>query len=419
MAVTRPRSVSTTWINLTALGSLFGALFLLRHLQLDDRVTRLLIVWAAIAVPIVGLELWTRKTVLVEGNGTNSQHLVGRPARVIIKLLGLVASGAALVVIYWTFPYFKFGDSVLVYELFFAVWIPLLALTPIYFWYVDARMEDPEDGYYKFGLFVLGRHQFDKAVKQHVLAWIVKIFFFQYILSVTYPHLQHFLQTDLTRQLFAPDFAFMNVFIDTVWLIDVCFSSLGYFATLRLFDTHVRSTEPTLFGWVACMLCYGPAYAMLVSSYLAYEDNYYWGHWLYSTPTLKALWAILIIICLSIYALSSMQFGLRFSNLTHRGIITNGTYRLTKHPQYLFKNIAWWLISVPFIHSAGTGEAIRFCLMLAGMNCIFYMRAITEEKHLSWDPDYRAYAAWIEEHGIVGRLRRLVFSGRKMSNRNS
>ena len=39
----------------------------------------------------------------------------------------------------------------------------------------------------------------------------------------------------------------------------------------------------------------------------------------------------------------------RFSNLTHRGIITNGPYRYSKHPAYLAKNLSWWLVSMPFM----------------------------------------------------------------------
>ena len=41
------------------------------------------------------------------------------------------------------------------------------------------------------------------------------------------------------------------------------------------------------------------------------------------------------------------------------------------------------------------------------MNLIYYLRAKTEERHLMRDPDYRAYAAWIAEHGLFARVRRV------------
>jgi hypothetical protein len=54
-----------------------------------------------------------------------------------------------------------------------------------------------------------------------------------------------------------------------------------------------------------------------------------------------------------IYVWSTAVFGLRFSDLTHRGIITNGPYRWVKRPAFLTKNLSWWMISVPFIAGAG------------------------------------------------------------------
>ena len=44
--------------------------------------------------------------------------------------------------------------------------------------------------------------------------------------------------------------------------------------------------------------------------------------------------------------------------------------------------------------------------MLAGVNVIYYLRAKTEERHLSRDPVYREYAEFIREHGLFSYLRR-------------
>ncbi len=103
----------------------------------------------------------------------------------------------------------------------------------------------------------------------------------------------------------------------------------------------------------------------------------------------RVAWAAAIIALTVIYALCTVSFGLRFSNLTHRGIITDGPYRFTKHPAYLAKNLSWWLISVPFVSEQGWGAALRNCMLLALLNLIYYARARTEERHLSRDPDVR------------------------------
>jgi hypothetical protein len=44
--------------------------------------------------------------------------------------------------------------------------------------------------------------------------------------------------------------------------------------------------------------------------------------------------------------------------------------------------------------------------MLVAVNLVYYARARTEERHLRRDPAYRAYAAWIERHGLLARLQR-------------
>ena len=104
-----------------------------------------------------------------------------------------------------------------------------------------------------------------------------------------------------------------------------------------------------------------------------------------------------------VYAWATFAFGLRFSNLTYRGVLTNGPYRFTRHPAYLSKNAFWWAATLPFLVTNGSAtDVIRNCVCLAAVNAIYFWRARTEEEHL-WaeDPKYRAYHAWMSEHGPI------------------
>jgi steroid 5-alpha reductase family enzyme len=116
---------------------------------------------------------------------------------------------------------------------------------------------------------------------------------------------------------------------------------------------------------------------------------------------LKVIWALAILMLMTLYASASVQFGIRWANLTYRGLISGGVYRISKHPAYLFKNISWWLISLPFLIAPGTDwkYSLTGCALLIGNNTIYYLRAKTEEQHLSRYPEYRAYALWMEDHG--------------------
>ncbi|HEY6452242.1 MAG TPA: isoprenylcysteine carboxylmethyltransferase family protein, partial [Steroidobacteraceae bacterium] len=93
--------------------------------------------------------------------------------------------------------------------------------------------------------------------------------------------------------------------------------------------------------------------------------------------------------------------------LTHRGIITNGPYRYSRHPAYLAKNLSWWMISMPFMLGADAATSLRCCVLLCLLNGIYYLRAKTEERHLALDPVYREYARWIEAHGALRFLNRI------------
>ncbi len=61
-----------------------------------------------------------------------------------------------------------------------------------------------------------------------------------------------------------------------------------------------------------------------------------------------------LVFLTGVYAWATVAFGFRFSNLTDRGIITNGPYAWTKHPAYVSKNLFWWFAVLPFFAVTGS-----------------------------------------------------------------
>jgi len=57
------------------------------------------------------------------------------------------------------------------------------------------------------------------------------------------------------------------------------------------------------------------------------------------------------------------------------------------------------------------GEAVRRCILLTSLNLIYYLRAKTEERHLSLDPVYVQYADWIDRFGLLRALDRVPVIG--------
>jgi protein-S-isoprenylcysteine O-methyltransferase Ste14 len=285
---------------------------------------------------------------------------------------------------------------------------PVGLLVPFYFIWADSRVAEPRDEFVQFGLLVCGRwREVDPSViKRHLLGWTVKAFFL--------PLMSVYLSDELSHLYAAVrSYGVMNVIRFDTWFhvsytIDLLFCVIGYTATTRLLDSHMRSVEPTMLGWVAALICYQPFYSVIGRFYLQYEGNLYWDSWLQPWPLLQTAWGGAIILLSMIYALCTVAFGLRFSNLTHRGIITGGPYRLTKHPAYLSKNLSWWLISVPFVLTPDVLASLRHCALLLLLNGVYFLRARTEERHLSIDPVYVAYAQWMNEHGMLRVLGKVL-----------
>jgi len=332
----------------------------------------------------------------------------GSAARVLTKLLGLLGSVGFIALLYWLFPEYASHGFYANYWAGLRVVLPLWALVSLpYIYWVDRRLREPRDALWQMGrLLTL---QWDdvsgRVLGQHLLGWLVKGYYLPLMFTYFCDNLDKLLHYNLNQL-----HGFRGVYdwaYFTLYFIDVALVSMTYLMSLKLTDTHIRSTEPSVFGWIAALVCYEPFWSLIGAQYIAYDNGRGWGVWLGGSPGLYALWGSLILLMLVIYVWSTIAFGARFSNLTHRGIITNGPYRYSKHPAYLAKNLSWWLISMPFMLSVSLAQSLRCCLLLCMLNGIYYLRAKTEERHLSLDPVYQQYARWIELRGLLRALDRL------------
>jgi protein-S-isoprenylcysteine O-methyltransferase Ste14 len=398
----RPKSaVSQTNAFLSFLG--FAVVLLgFRWLEGEDTVTCFLFLVIALALP----HIW-QATATEDPNPTPDPKSTQALDRNLRKLAGLAAIYGVIALAYFAFQGYYESQVKPLWEIFERVWMPLLVVSPIYVWLTDRSMDDPYDGLYQVGLAVTGsgeQVQWPQA-QQYLLGWCVKAFFIPLMTGYALKDIQWFLSADILAELQKPGgyYFLANRF---VFFIDVVFASVGYLCALRLIGSHIRSTEPTVLGWLVCIICYEPFWAPISRNFFAYEEGYYWDDWLAGYPIAWVFWSLSILLCLMVYVWTSITFGISFSNLTNRGILTNGPYRWLKHPHYVSKNISWWLISVPFLTTQSPEVAVRNCLLLFGVNVIYFLRAKTEERHLSRDPAYVEYSNWIKSNGLFAILRR-------------
>jgi protein-S-isoprenylcysteine O-methyltransferase Ste14 len=376
------------------------------QLALPDTV---LVLCASVAVPMIVLDVLIQRVYRRESTGL-AWDRPWQPSieRTIIKVLGLLVTLAPFAAAYWCFSYYHEALFDPFYGLVqrFGPW--LAVLVPVYVFFVDARMRDPRDAYWQLGRLAMGRTSdlVPKEIANHYRSWLVKAFFFPFMFAWL---------GNSTRSLMAADLSAIHwgnmpfdVGRDFLYWIDLLFCTVGYALSVRPLDTHIRSAEPTFLGWGVALFCYPPFFDKLFDrQYVPYEASFF-GKILAGHPSLTAMCATCILTLVAIYSLATVAFGLRFSNLTHRGILTNGPYRWTKHPAYVTKNLSWWLTALPFVAFDGNAwGAVKRCLMLLVVNFIYFMRAKTEERHLSRDPTYVAYALWMNENGWLRFLNRI------------
>jgi protein-S-isoprenylcysteine O-methyltransferase Ste14 len=329
---------------------------------------------------------------------------------VLIKLIGLFATWVAIGLAYFVIKSYSSSQFNVYFALIQLVLPTLIILAPAYLWWTSRHMVDPRDGLWHFGRLVcLKRDQVDKAkVADHLRAWAIKGFFLAFMASIFPDIVYGVINFDLSTVFVEPE-ASAIFLLRLLFLIDVCFGTIGYILTLRPLDSHIRSANPFLAGWLAAFACYPPFLLMGNGGPLDYRSGgEEWTVWFAGMDGLLIVWGMFIVALTFIYAWATVIFGIRFSNLTHRGIITNGPYRYVRHPAYLSKNVFWWLVHLPFLSTVDSTTALQNCALLLIVNGIYYFRAKTEELHLMDDARYRDYSAWIAKHGLMPRLFALI-----------
>jgi Isoprenylcysteine carboxyl methyltransferase (ICMT) family len=327
----------------------------------------------------------------------------------IIKIAGLWATWAVIAALYalgrwyWAPPY-DFSMAVFSYAL-----VPLIVLSVPYVVWLDRFLVQPRDGSWHFGAWIAGRDDWDaQEIFHHLRAWAVKGFFLAFMISILPGGFKGIVNVDLVAAAANPVWL-AKALITSMFVIDVQLATVGYLLTMKPLDAHIRTANPYLAGWVAALACYPPFIMVnsgrLIDYGVATHGDENWTFWLAGNEPMLWIWGGALVVLTAIYAWATMAFGIRFSNLTHRGILTHGPYAFTKHPAYMSKNAFWWLATLPFIVDNGSlTEAVRNTVMLGLVSAIYYWRARTEEKHLMADPTYAEYAAWMERNAPVPRF---------------
>jgi len=237
----------------------------------------------------------------------------------------------------------------------------------------------------------------DHHGKTAILFTLVKLFFLPLLLNFffgNYSHSVEVLQVLLSdgREISIDSFnQFIYPFLMSLFFaIDTAYYAFGYSVEAGFLGNKVRSVEPTFLGWIVALMCYPPFNTFVTDNYTGWYVNDYIN---FSSANITFLVRMLIIMSYFVYVTASIALGAKCSNLTNRGIVTNGPYAIVRHPAYASKNFAWWLTVIPLLNFANPSELVVIFAATFFWTFIYYLRAITEERHLIKDPDYVEYCS--------------------------
>ncbi|MBM4271684.1 MAG: isoprenylcysteine carboxylmethyltransferase family protein [Deltaproteobacteria bacterium] len=217
---------------------------------------------------------------------------------------------------------------------------------------------------------------------------LVKVFFVPLMVSWSINNFVHLKNSTLA---FHWNIYFVNAYLVALFIfVDTVIFATGYLVELPQLDNEIKSVEPSLLGWLVCLWCYPP---FNIFSFRPFD------YCIIRTGMECPVWAHVVLTCIitllwGIFVWSSIALGFKASNLTNRGIVREGPYRYVRHPAYTAKLLIW-IIQGIFFSQFGV-------LILLGFVIVYALRAWTEERHLSLDPDYLSYCRAVKWRFLPG-----------------
>jgi protein-S-isoprenylcysteine O-methyltransferase Ste14 len=231
--------------------------------------------------------------------------------------------------------------------------------------------------------------------KISILFLLVKAFFLPVMLNFLFSNYTeaqgHFIQWNFRWSIYIFNTVLYPLALAMILFVDTLFFSFGYLIESKHIGSSVRSVEPTVLGWAVALGCYPPM-SGFVSSYLNWYAK---PDARFTSETGAFVLRIMIILLFLVYLWATVALGAKASNLTNRGVVAKGPYAFIRHPAYASKNLAWWLMILPVF-------SFWAAISMIAWSSIYFLRAITEERHLLQDPDYREYCKNVRYRFVPG-----------------
>jgi protein-S-isoprenylcysteine O-methyltransferase Ste14 len=241
--------------------------------------------------------------------------------------------------------------------------------------------------------------QISRDEKVSMLFYLVKLYFTPVMIGFLIGNTASFIQFLSNPNSFALTKTnilgtYFHLIFYLILVLDTLIFAFGYFFESTFLKSVVKSVEPTAFGWMVAIICYPPINNLTTSIVGWYSSDFSD----FGNMNINLITALLSLLLFSVYVWASIALGFKASNLTNRGIVSKGPYKYVRHPAYVAKNLSWWIMGIPFIRNYGFIAIFG----LAVWTFIYFLRALTEERHLSQDPDYLEYMKKVKYMFVPG-----------------
>lgn len=174
-----------------------------------------------------------------------------------------------------------------------------------------------------------------------------------------------------------------------ILMITLIIYTFSYLTELELFKNKIKTTDTTPLGIISCLLFF---YPFTIITYQIIPSN---TEELIPVQNLalRTILNILVLVVNFISLLAIARLGAKSGNLTNRGIVTGFPYNIIRHPDYAMQMFYVVLLTIPVLIGAGKSPVEKIVLVIGALIWIYlyYLRAITEERHLIKDSDYENY----------------------------
>jgi len=184
---------------------------------------------------------------------------------------------------------------------------------------------------------------------------------------------------------------FLSTFIEMV--IYVVSYSITVFS-------RVKSVDISPLGIMSCLLCYIPLKKCIDIFINPFPENMQFIAETAYTTFFNWIICIIIIFSSILSICSTTSLFLKISNFTNRGIVTKFPYNIIRHPLYASRIICIWasVLFIVILKTITIEENLAYIFIIIGAlaygityTILYYYRAITEERHLYLDDDYKKY----------------------------